>query len=105
VRNLLIPEEYFEEFKLYCREAGFDLCYFSNEITGSLREIENYQFDKPCLIRLKKKRFGYCGIPYAVAKWQQAQWNCQLSDMVCDNIIEIHNEQDGGLTNQTCFYR
>jgi len=73
VRNLLIPEEYFEEFKLYCREAGFDLCYFSSEITDSLRGIENYKFDRTYPIRLKKKRFGYCGIPYAVAEWQQEQ--------------------------------
>lgn len=80
--NSVFLEEAFKEFKFYCHGEGFDLCYFTSEITGSLREIENYQFDNPKVIKLKKKAFGYEGIPYDVAEWQQEQWHHNLADIV-----------------------
>jgi len=87
--NILFPEEDFEEFKSYCRREGFDLSYYSSEITGSLREIEKHRFGSPKVIKLKKKRFGYDGIPYSVSEWQQEQWHHRLADIV-DKFREFH---------------
>ncbi len=72
--NLVLPENEFTEFKQYCRERGFDLSYFSGEISGSKGEIEQHQFDSPQVIKLTKHRFTFRGVPYTVAEWQQEKW-------------------------------
>jgi len=34
-KNLVLKEKQFAEFQQFCREKGFDLSYYSNEISGS----------------------------------------------------------------------
>lgn len=82
MRNLVLAEADFEEFKSYCRRLGFDLSYFSTEMTGFGKEIENHRFDTPKVIKLKKKPFGYQGTSYDVAEWQQAEWQRRFADIV-----------------------
>jgi len=72
--NLVLTESEFDEFRQYCRAKGFDLSYFSSDISGTKDEIEHYQFDRPKVIKLRKRRFGFEGIPYDVAEWQQESW-------------------------------
>ena len=76
--NLVLSETEFVEFKQYCREKGFDLSYFGPEILGSKEEIERYQCDGPKVIKLRKRRFTFQGIPYDVAEWQQERWDSSL---------------------------
>ena len=79
--NLVLSEAEFDEFKQYCREKGFDLSYFGPEILGSKEEIEHYQFSRPQVIKLRKRRFTFQGIPYDVAEWQQERWDSSLSQI------------------------
>ena len=53
-KNMVLLETEFDEFKQYCKEKGFDLSYFSGEISGSKEKIRAYRFDKPKVIKLKK---------------------------------------------------
>ena len=76
--NLVLSEAEFVEFKQYCREKGFDLSYFGPEILGSKEGIEHYQFSRPQVIKLRKRRFTFQGIPYDVAEWQQERWDSGL---------------------------
>ena len=76
--NLVLSEAEFDEFKQYCHEKGFDLSYFGPEILGSKEEIEHYQFSRPQVIKLRKRRFTFQGIPYDVAEWQQERWDSSL---------------------------
>ena len=76
--NLVLSEAEFDEFKQYCHEKGFDLSYFGPEILGSKEEIEHYQFSRPQVIKLRKRRFTFQGIPYDVAEWQQERWDSRL---------------------------
>ena len=76
--NLVLSEAEFVEFKQYCREKGFDLSYFGPEILGSKEEIGHYQFSRPQVIKLRKRRFTFQGIPYDVAEWQQERWDGSL---------------------------
>jgi len=80
-QNLVLPEVEFDEFKRYCRGKGFDLSYFGPEISGSKEEIECHQFDSPKVIKLRKLRFAFRGIPYDVAEWQQEKWVSNLSEI------------------------
>ena len=80
-KNLVLSEAEFVEFKQYCREKGVDLSYFGPEILGSKEEIEHYQFSRPQVIKLRKRRFTFQGIPYDVAEWQQEQWASNLSEI------------------------
>jgi hypothetical protein len=75
--NLVLSEAEFDEFKQYCREKGFDLSYFGPEILGSKEEIE-HRFSRPQVIKLRKRRFTFQGIPYDVAEWQQQKWLTSL---------------------------
>jgi hypothetical protein len=77
-KNLVLSEAEFVEFKQYCCEKGFDLSYFSSDISGSKEEIERYQFDGPKVIKLKRRRFSFSGTPYDVAEWQQQKWLTSL---------------------------
>ena len=77
-KNLVLSEAEFVEFKQYYREKGFDLSYFSSDISGSKEEIECYQFDGPKVIKLKRRRFSFSGTPYDVAEWQQQKWLTSL---------------------------
>ena len=77
-KNLILSEDEFDEFKQYCHEKGFDLSYFGPEILGSKEEIEHYQFSRPQVIKLRKSRFTFRGIPYDVAEWQQEKWDSSL---------------------------
>jgi len=77
-KNLVLSEAEFDEFKQYCDEKGFDLSYFGPEIMGSKEEIEHYQFSRPQVIKLRKRRFTSQGIPYDVAEWQQERWDSSL---------------------------
>lgn len=72
--NLVLSESDFEEFRQYCRQRGFDLCYFSSEISGSRQEIANLQFGSPKVIKIIKRRFSLRGVPYDVAEYQQNEW-------------------------------
>lgn len=78
-KNLVLPEAEFNEFRRYCRGKGFDLSYFGAEILGSKEEIEGHQFDSPKVIKLRRRRFAFQGIPYDVAEWQREKWNGSLS--------------------------
>ena len=73
-KNVLLSEAEFDDFQSYCRKKGFDLCYFSGEISGSKKEIEQHQFDSPRVIKLTRHRFTFSGVPYTVAEWQQEKW-------------------------------
>ena len=77
-KNLVLSEAEFDEFKQYCHEKGFDLSCFGPEILGSTEEIEHYQFSRPQVIKLRKRRFTFQGIPYDVAEWQQERWDSSL---------------------------
>jgi len=46
-KNLVLSERDFNDFQNFCREKGFDLSYFSSEISGSAKEIEQLQFSEP----------------------------------------------------------
>jgi hypothetical protein len=83
---LVLSEAEFVEFKQYCREKGFDLSYFSSDISGSEEEIERYQFDSPKVIKLKRRRFSFSGTPYDVAEWQQEKWASNLSEIQSDYL-------------------
>ena len=69
--NTVLEEADFEKFRQYCRTRGLDLCYFCPEISGSKEEITCHKFDSPKVIKLRKRRFSFEGIPYDVAEWQQ----------------------------------
>ena len=81
VKNLILSEAEFDEFKQYCHEKGFDLSYFGPEILGSKEEIEHYQFSRPQVIKLRKCRFTFQGIPDDVAEWQQERWGSSLAQI------------------------
>ncbi|MCX8125773.1 MAG: hypothetical protein N3E40_01325 [Dehalococcoidia bacterium] len=72
--NLLLEGAAFEQFRQYCRTQGFDLSYYTSEISGSIKEIADYYSDSPKVIRLRKRRFGFSGVPYDVAEWQRESW-------------------------------
>lgn len=76
--NLLLEEAEFEKFRQHCRSKGFDLSYYCSEISGSKEEITGHKFDGPKVIKLRKRRFGFAGIPYDVAEWQQESWRRNL---------------------------
>ncbi len=77
-KNLVLSEAEFNEFKQYCHEQGFDLSYFGPAIMGSKKENEHYQFSRPQVIKLRKSRFTFQGIPYDVAEWQQVLADTQM---------------------------
>jgi len=78
-KNLVLMESEFAEFQEFCRNRGFDLSYYSGEVTGSKREIESYPFNGPRVVRLRKGLFAYRGVPYDVAEWQKNDWSHQFS--------------------------
>lgn len=78
--NLVLFESDFRKFRQYCREKGFDLSYHSTEIRGSKQQIEGRQSDSAKVIKLRKRRFSFEGIPYDVTEWQQEKWRCEFSD-------------------------
>jgi len=80
-KNLVLNEKQFADFQQFCRDKGFDLSYYSNEISGSQSEIENYQFNGPQVIKLRKSRFTYRGTPYDVAEWQKVAWANRFSQI------------------------
>jgi hypothetical protein len=77
-KNLVLSEVEFDEFQRFCRDKGFDLCYFGPEISGSKENIERHQFDRPKVIKFKRQRFTSKGIPYDVAEWQEERWDSSL---------------------------
>lgn len=81
LENLVLSETEFNEFKQFCRGKGFDLSYFGPELSGSKEEIEHHQFSSPKVIRLRKHRLTFKGIPYDVAEWQQEKWASNLSEI------------------------
>lgn len=82
IRNVIMTESKFRDFQNYCCVKGFDLSYFSSEISGSEEEIEWYQFDLPKVIKIKRNGFWYQGVPYDVAVWQQQNWNSSFKQIV-----------------------
>ena len=84
VINPVLSESEFDEFKQYCHEKGVDLSYFGPEILGSKEEIEHYQFSRPQVIKLRKRRFTFQGTPYDVAEWQEEKWDSNLSEIQSD---------------------
>ncbi len=94
-QNLVLSEAEFEEFRQYCRGKGFDLTYFSPEVSGSKEEIERYQFDTPKVIKLKKHRFSFSGTPYDVAEWQQQKWLTSLPGLRDDFLTEGNSFKRG----------
>ncbi|WP_324664213.1 hypothetical protein VLL09_04720 [Dehalococcoides mccartyi] len=81
VENLVLSDTEFADFKRLCKEKDFDLSYFSGEISGSKEEIRTYRFDSPKVIKLKKLCFGFQGIPYDVAEFQQEKWSTSLPEI------------------------
>ncbi|MBA7478648.1 hypothetical protein ES707_14076 [subsurface metagenome] len=95
--NLVLIESKFCEFQRFCRQNGFDLCYFEPGISGSKEDIERHQFDRPKVIKLKRHRFTSEGIPYDVAVWQQDKWRTmlpQLKDKFCKGKKEAGMADD-----------
>jgi hypothetical protein len=76
--NLVLAEIEFKEFQRFCRSKGFDLCYFSPEISGSEEYIRGLQFDSPRVLKVKTRRFTSSAIPYDVAEWQCDKWGTAL---------------------------
>ncbi len=76
--NFVLEEADFEKFRQHCRTRGFDLSYYCPEISGSKEEISSHQFDSPKVIKLRKRRFGFAGIPYDVPEWQMEIWQRNL---------------------------
>ena len=81
MENLVLSEVDFDRFRRFCHEKGFDLSYYSPEISGTKEEIERHHFDSPKVIKLRKRRFGFEGIPYDVAEWQQEDWRRILPEL------------------------
>jgi hypothetical protein len=79
--NLVLSEAEFDRFRRFCYEKGFDLSYYSPEISGTKEEIERHHFDNTKVIKLRKRRFGFEGIPYDVAEWQQESWQRSLPEL------------------------
>ena len=79
MENLLLNEAEFDEFKRFCRNKGFDLSYYISEISGPKEEVERYPFDSPEVIKPRKRRVGFAGIPYDVAEWQSENCKAQVS--------------------------
>lgn len=97
MQNLALSEVDFDKFQRFCREKGFDLSYFGSEVSGSREQIERHQFDSPKVIKLRKSRFGFAGIQYDVAEWQQANWRRtlpKLRDEFFEKIKEA-NQMNG----------
>ena len=94
-KNLLLSEAEFVDFQRYCREKGFDLSYFSGEISGSKEEIERHQFDRPKVIKFKRQRFSSKGIPYDVAEWQREKWSATLSRLTDEFFESSRGEREG----------
>jgi hypothetical protein len=80
-KNLLLSEAEFDHFQRYCREKGFDLSYFSGEISGSKQKIERHQVDDPQVIKLTRHRFTFGGVPYTVGEWHQEKWRSCFSEI------------------------
>ncbi len=78
VGNLVLYEAEFDRFRRFCCEKGFDLSYFSPEISGTKEEIARYVSGSPKVIKLRKRCFGFTGIPYDVAEWQQESWKARI---------------------------
>ena len=70
----MLEEADFEKFRQYYRAKGFDLSYCCSEVSELKEEIAGHHFDSPKAIKLQKRRFGYAGIAYDVAEWQQEGW-------------------------------
>ena len=93
MKNIIFSEKEFEDFKTHCLREGFDLCYIRSEIEGSRREIQNYNFAKPAIVRLKKKFLSFQGVPYDVSECQQKQWYQRLPDIM-DSFNKINGRED-----------
>jgi hypothetical protein len=78
--NVVLPEVEFVAFQRFCRDKGFDLCYYGPEIDKG--EIDAYQPDHPKVIKVKKRRFSSVGIPYDVAEWQRKEWGAALPRLI-----------------------
>ena len=89
--NMVLEEVDFEKFRQYSRTKGFDLCYFCPEISGSKEAITCHKFDSPKVIKLRKRRFSFEGIPYNVAEWQQESWHRSLPKLK-EEFFEKANE-------------
>lgn len=101
MENLVLYEAEFDRFRRFCREKGFDLSYFSPEISGTKEEIVCHAFDSSKVVKLRNRRFGFTDIPYDVAKWQQESWKAQISGLkdeffqkakICNNGKEEKGE-------------
>ena len=102
-KNLVLSEAEFDEFKQYCHEKGFDLSYFGPEILGSKEEIEHYQFSRPQVIKLRKSRFNFQGIPYDVAEWQQEKWASNLPEIQSEFLVwRPKDERSGKAVTKRC---
>ena len=97
--NLILSQVEFDEFKRHCLEKGFDLSYFSAAISGSRKEIEEYQFDGPKVIKLRKRLIGFEGTPYDVAEWLHEKWISVLPQ-----IQEEFFEGRGEITRVDSFW-
>ena len=94
LKNLVLSEVEFNEFRQFCRERGFDLSYFGPEFSGSKEEIERHQFDSPKVIKLVKRRFAFRGTPYDVAIWQREKWMSNLSEIYSE-FLSWKQKQSG----------
>ncbi len=72
--NLVLIESEFDEFQRFCRQKGFDLSYYSPEISGSKKDIEYHQFENSKVIKLIRGWINFRGVPYDVAEWQRGKW-------------------------------
>lgn len=97
--NLVLTETEFVLFQRFSRDKGFDLSYFGLDISGSKKYIESQHFDVPKVIKIKRQRFDYAGVPYDVAEWQSEKWNATFSQL----RLEFLNQQKGNLPAQNIF--
>ena len=97
--NFVLPEAEFVVFQEFCRNKGFNLCYFGDEISGSQEEIENYHFDNPRVIKMIPQWFSYKGIPYDVAEYQKDKWSMAIAGLRGEFFAGRKNEIVGELND------
>jgi hypothetical protein len=85
-KNFLLYEEDFIDFQKYCYnihpENRINLCFFSEEISGSKEDIAWHQFGSFKVIKFKKNRFVSKGIPYDVGEWEQEKWKDAFPQLI-----------------------
>jgi hypothetical protein len=94
--NFVLNEADFYEFQKFCKQKGFDLCYFGPEIFGSEKYFKSYPFITPQIIKLYGHGSNSKGVPYDVALQQEEKWTLvfpQLrAEFLAKKIVELNKK-------------